>query len=277
MAHYIFFWAMLQESIRTSVWSAVKSFFPWKILTPLALVAFYAWAMIYAYLSLGLGYERIWLDASLWVLYGFYLVGRYIIRRSYSHVWREVIRENLRGAAFLELIINTYTFSFLAEFLLIPFITFISMLGALANTDEKYSSVAKLTDSLLAIIGLSVLAYGIVRAVSNPALIRNVEILSAVSLPAALAIGFVPLIYLFLVVSHYEQIFMRFDMGVSKSRSFKRQAKWEIFKSLGFSYAKLKSFVGPKSAALMRVTSLKEVRNLLREDEQPELNDLGSR
>lgn len=259
----IFVWAVLNEDIRQSLWSIAASLRHWKISSLMLVVLAYVGGIAYFYDAVGFGYDRLWVDAALWSIYGIYLVGRFITRREYSHVAGDVVRENMRGAAFLELIGNTYTFSYLVELVLVPAIVFVSMLGAVAHSNMKYKRVGRITDWLLAAIGFNIFAFAVGQAIADPETLRNLGVVFAVAFPVVLALGFTPLIYLALVASHYKQIFMRLDMGVSKSPHLKRRAKWEIIKVFGLSYRKLNSFVGPKSAALMRATSLDAVRELL--------------
>ena len=262
-----FIWALLKESIRRSTVLLCRSLLEWKILAALGLVVFYAGTVVFLYRVLDLNYSRIWIDAGLWVFYGFFLAGRYVSKREYANVWHDVFRENVTAVVFLELVINTYTFTFAVEMVLVPVIVTISMFGAVAEARDRFKPVDKLTDWALALIGFGILGYATFQAIENPGALKNVDTLSAISLPIVLTVGFAPFIYLLLIFSHYEHIFMRLDMGKPKSSRLKLRAKWELFKSLNLSYSRLNSFVSSQSAALMRVTSIEDVRELVQKQE----------
>ena len=113
------------------------------------------------------------------------------------------------------------------------------------------------------LVGLSLGVHAIVMVYANPDEIRNVQTLVEVSLPVVMVLGFSPYVYILLILSHYEQIFIRIELGIEKPSGFKRRAKWEIIKSLRLSHKKLNAFLGPASSALMRTNSLNEVREIL--------------
>jgi len=256
-------WAALHKDIRKSFYPFAKSLLNPKIYSLIFVVFAYVAGSAYLYCKIGFGYHRLWIDASLWSIYGIHLVGRYITKREYSSVASDVVRENARGFAFFELIVNTYTFIFVVELVLIPAITMVAMLRAAADSDAKYEKVGRLMDWLFTLVGFSVLSFAVGQAITEPGTLRNLDVVFAVAFPVVMAIVFIPVIYLALLISCYEQIFIRLNMGTSNPLQFKQRAKWEIFKFFGFSYLNLNSFVGPRSANLMNVTSLEDVKELL--------------
>ena len=67
--------------------------------------------------------------------------------------------KNLKASILLESVINTYTFDFGIELLLVPLISILVMLNAYLVTQEKYKSVKNLTDNILIFIGILTLLY----------------------------------------------------------------------------------------------------------------------
>jgi len=263
----LFVLALLKKGIRTSFVSLVRSILRWKILAAFGIVVVYAGAVVYLCQSIGLVHNRIWIDACLWLFYGFFVVGKYISKEGYTNLWRDVARENVSAVVVLELIVNTYTFDFTVEMIILPVIVFISVVGAVSGTDNELKPVEKLANWSLTLIGFALLGYAITRAIESPGLLKNIDTLSDVFFPIVLTLGFSPFVYVFFVISNYEQLFIRLDMGASKSKRLKLRAKWELFKSLRLSRSRLSSFMDTGNAALMKVTSIEDVRELLQEYE----------
>lgn len=256
-------WAVGQSSIRSSFASVLRAALHWKLLVPAGIVALYVLGIVSVYDALDLSYRRLWLDAALWFAYSIYVGGSAITARGDLDLWSKLVKKNLHGFVYIEILVNTYTFHYFVELTIIGVLVVVSIMNAVAGLEKRYKSVENLTEWLLAVFGFALFSYALVRAVDDPNTFRNVETLSAISLPAVLSVGYVPILYVFAVLSHYEQIFIRLDLGIKKSPTFKRKVKWRLFKALGLQENRLRRFVG-QSTPLMRMTTLDEVSDYLR-------------
>ncbi len=157
-----------------------------------------------------------------------------------ENILRKITLNNIKIVIIIEFLVNTYTFSLLGELIFIPFITFIAMLDVVAQTDKKYSSVSKLITRLQFIIGATILIYAMSNAISDYNNLGSLDTLRSFLLAPLLSISFLPLIYLMLVFSAYENLFIRLNLGHEKSKKLKNYAKKEIIKHCQFRLKKIK-------------------------------------
>jgi len=157
-----------------------------------------------------------------------------------QNLFRKVIVYTIKIVIIIEFFVNTYTFSLVGELVLIPVVAFIVILEVFANTDEKYSSVAKLMNGLLIIIGLVILIFTISNVVSDYKNFVSLDTLRKFLLPPLLTFLFLPCTYFILLFSTYEQLFVQLNLGYEKSKKLKRYAKREIKKHCLLSLKKVK-------------------------------------
>ena len=157
-----------------------------------------------------------------------------------QNLFRKVIVDTIKIVIIIEFIVNAYTFSLVVELVLIPVVTFIVILEVFAKTDEKNSSVAKLMNGLLIIIGIVILIFVISNVVSDYKNFVSLDTLRKFLLPPLLTILFLPFIYFIVLFSTYEQLFVQLNLGYEKSKKLKRYAKREIIKHCLLSLKKVK-------------------------------------
>lgn len=72
---------------------------------------------------------------------------------------KDSLVENLKFTGFYEVIINTYTFNFLTEFFLVPFVVILVTLNAFPATNEEYKPAKNLMDKILYFLGIIICYY----------------------------------------------------------------------------------------------------------------------
>lgn len=110
----------------------------------------------------------------------------------------------------LEFIVGIYNFSIVWELILIPIVTFISLLSLFAEMKKDYPNtkiVANFLKSVLAIIGFGILIYGIYELIINYADFFTLSNLKSFLLPPIFTIIFLPLIYFIVFYIKYERVF----------------------------------------------------------------------
>ena len=252
----IFILMLFKRDIRKSILGVFKAFFEIKILTSVFFMIAYTTGIVFVLYQINLWNISLLKDTVVWFCFTGILISFYsVTSKREQNLFRKIIVDNIKIVIIIEFIVNTYTFSLAVELVLIPVVTFIAILGVFAKTDEKYSSVAKLTNGLLIIIGIVILIFSISNLVSDYKNFVSLDTLRKFILPPSLTILFLPFIYLMVLFSTYEQLFVQLNLGYEKSKKLKRYAKREIIKHCLLSLKKV------KNASNMNTYNLKHIRN----------------
>ena len=161
-------WAAGQPSVRSGFASVLGAALHWKLLVPAGLVALYVLGIVRAYDALDFSYRRLWLDAGLWFAYSIYVGGSVIAARGDFDLWGKVVKKNLNGIVYLEILVNTYTFHYVVELMIVGVLFVISMLNVGAGLEQRYKPVENLTEWLLAGFGLALFSYALMHFVGDP-------------------------------------------------------------------------------------------------------------
>ena len=105
---------------------------------------------------------------------------------------------------FVSFLTNFYTFPYLAELILIPFISIVAMMTALPKTQENDRAM-KVLDWILIFFGLTVLSVSAFRAIRNFNEFATLGTLQEFSIPIVLSIMFIPYVVLLALFFKYEQ------------------------------------------------------------------------
>ena len=127
----------------------------WKLLATFA--AFLGWVIVVCYVGhlVGAWHEGLMPDTVAWVLAsGFVLVMSAHRAAKEEHFFRRAALAALGVSAFMQFVLNLHTFHFAVELFLLPAVTFLFMLEAVAGTDARTRPAQKLINWLLAIVGL---------------------------------------------------------------------------------------------------------------------------
>lgn len=252
----IFILMLFERNIRKSILDVFKAFFKIKILSSIFFMIAYTAGIVFVLCQINFWNISLLKDTVVWFCFTAIVICLNLVTsETDQNLFRKVIVDTIKIVTIIEFIVNTYTFSLVGELVLIPVVTFIVILGVFAKTDEKYSSVAKLTNGLLIIIGIVILIFVISNVVSDYKNFVSLDTLRKFLLPPLLTILFLPFIYFMVLFSTYEQLFVQLNLGYEKSKKLKRYAKREIIKDCLLSLKKV------KKASNMNIYNLKHIRN----------------
>jgi hypothetical protein len=141
----------------------------------------------------------------------------------------------------LEFIVGFYNFSLIWELILIPIVTFISLLSLVAEMkkDEPNTKiVANILKGILTIIGFGILIYGIYQLSTNYTDFFTLSNLKSFLLPPIFTLLFLPLIYFTVLYIKYERAFMNLRRYQFLSADRKRKIRISILKyaNVNFKY-----------------------------------------
>lgn len=236
----IFILMLFKRDIRKSILDLFKAFFE-KILTSIFFMIAYTIGIVIVLYQINLWNISLLKDTVVWFCFICIPISFYsVTSKTDQNLFRKIIVYNIKIVIIIEFIVNTYTFSLVGELVLIPVVTFILLLGVVAKTDEKNTSVAKLTNGLLIIIGIVILIFAISNVVSDYKNFVSLDTLRKFLLPPVLTILFLPFIYFMVLFSTYEQLFVQLNLGYEKSKKLKRYAKRKIIQHCLLSLKKVK-------------------------------------
>ena len=265
----IFILMLFKRDIRKSLLDVIKAFFKIKILSSIFLMIAYTTGIVFVLYQINFWNISLLKDTVVWFCFIGIPISFYsVTSETDQNLFRKVIVDNIKIVIIIEFIVNTYTFSLVGELVLIPVVTFIVILEVFAKTDEKNSSVAKLQNGLLIIIGIVILIFVISNVVSDYKNFVSLDTLRNFLLPPLLTSLFLPSIYFIVLSSTYEQLFVQLNLGgyEKKSKKLKRYAKRKIIKHCLLSLKKV------KKASNMNTYNLKDIRN--EEDVDKMIKDL---
>ena len=154
----------------------------------------------------------------------------------------KVILTAISATIILEFIIDFYNFSLVYELILIPFVTFISLLSLVAETkkdDRNIKLVAKFLKNLLSIIGFGILTYGIYKLIVSYNDFFTFSNLKSFILPPIFTLIFLPLIYFTVLYIKYERVFMNLNRYKFLSNTRKRKIKYAIIKYANIKFKRI--------------------------------------
>ena len=246
------------------MWNLAKAFFQRKILFCLGLMIVYTLGIIVFLSAVNLWNASLVKDTILWFLFsGFVLLVVSVTSKDTGNIFWKTVADNTKLVLLLEFIVNTYTFSLFLELLLVPAVAVIAMVDTVARLSRKDAAIAKLTGTLQAMVGLLILGVATYKAVSDYQILGSMSTIRSVLLAPLLSILFSPFIYLTLIVSTYELLFVRIDLGPTEDVALKRYAKRRILWHCGVNLKKLHQIAETHAPDLAKITCRQDVDNLL--------------
>ncbi|MCP2264644.1 hypothetical protein APR03_001982 [Promicromonospora thailandica] len=124
-------------------------------------------------------------------------------------------------SVFLEFLTNLFVLPLVAELLLQPFVAVVAVVGVVAARKAEHRQAKRLTEGILAIIGIGLLAYNIQQIIVGWNELDGRAILLELALPIWMTVGLLPFLYALSLYSNYELAFgwIEFDnKGTRRSR-----------------------------------------------------------
>jgi len=245
---------------RSRIKNLLKSFFHYKILLPIFIMLLCLSSVIYILFILRFWNLDLLKDSIIWFFFiGMLMLFKYSTSNDRENFLKEIILDNIRLLIIFEFIVNIYSFPIYIEIFLVPLISFILLLGVVANRNPKYIRVSKLLNIIQIIIGLVVLGYSIIRVILDFEKFATLETLNDFLLAPILTLFIIPFIYFFILYINYENIFIRLELGQRKDKKLKRYTKIRIIKFCNFKISKVKNILKLKTNELMSLKNSKDV------------------
>lgn len=221
---------IFRADLRSSLWSIAKTLFTPKLLLFFGIVALNMVVLCGLLAEVGLWSKSQVPATVLWfVMGGCVFAGRALQSTEDDQYFRNLFRGSFRLGGIFEFIVVAYTFSFVTELVLVPFLFVLAATLALADTKTEYAQAKVLLEFILATIAV-VLVWNSVSSIwSQPDQFFTTDTGRNFVLPILLTVGSIPVLYLLFCNSHIEQARIQIDQKTFQSDDLKRYARRRFF------------------------------------------------
>lgn len=258
-------WAFSIGEVRKASVEIVKMALAWKIVFCVSMMAAYVAMVILALRTVGLWNMGSLKATVLWTLtVAVAMVFEVRLITDDERYFQKAVRDGFKVSVVLEFIINLYVLSFPLELLLIPTTTILACMLVLAESKDEFKSMRAPLNSILALIGLGLLAYAAHRVYADFQSFAQLSTLTEFLLPILLTMVFLPFLYILATVVSYENLFvrLRFLMNDPELRRFTRV---QLLRKFGLDFRNLNLWA--KRFGHDRPRTRKEVLTSIRESE----------
>lgn len=259
-------WALRKSEIRRSIGEAFRAFWRFKIVASICLMLLYVTGMVAFLVGIGMWEVGLLKDTIVWFFVGaMAMMMRFATAHAADNIFRKILTDSIKIVILLEFLVNTYTFSLVGELILVPLFTFIAIIDVVASMNEKHAIIAKLAKGIQIVAGFVILAVAVTRAVEDFQNLKSLDTFRSIALAPLLSVLMFPFIYIMLVISRYEFVFIRLDFGGEKTRSLRRYARRQIMMHAGFSLKRLQHLLRNHMSDLMHIEKESDVDSFLRQ------------
>jgi cytochrome c biogenesis protein CcdA len=250
--------------VRSAAAGLVRSFCNRHILTSVVAMLVYTAGLVLFLRAVGIWTAELLKDTIIWYCFTAFVLMMSAVTEEGS-ILRKVVKETVKVLLIFEFLINEYTFSLAIELVLVPAITIIVTMDMLARREEKFAAVAKLTGTILALFGFFLIFNAVGRAIDGFAQLTTVDVFREVILAPTLSVLFLPFLYLSILYSSYEQLFVRQKIGPAKTDREIAAIRRRLILHFGFNTAAIRRFYKAHAWDLTRVRTEAELRHVLAE------------
>ena len=182
-------------------------------------------------------------DIIVWLIFaGIPTCYNAVNKNPFEHYFKKIIVDNLKLIVIVEFFISTFTFPLFLELLLQPFIAFILLIQVVAERKPEFKSVKKLIDWIIAILGCWIFYFTIKIGISTYSELGLIDTIASFVTPLIFSVLYLPVAYLFAVISKYEVVFIRMSFMESKSRLIRFKHRLRVIWVCKLSYKKIWRF-----------------------------------
>ena len=257
-------WALRKTEIRKSIGRLFLAFWHFKIVSSVCLMLLYVTGMVALLTAIGIWEVDLLKDTIVWFFVGaMAIMMRFATADDTDNIFRKILADSIRIVILLEFIVNTYTFPLVVELVLVPLLTFIAMIDVVADMNEEHAIVAKLAKGIQMVAGFVILGIAANRAFADFQNLKSLDTFRSIALAPLLSVLMFPFIYIMLVISKYELVFIRLNFGGEKTRRLKRYARRQIMIHAGLSLRHLQYLLTNHMVDLMHIEKESDVDSFL--------------
>ena len=192
--------------------------------------------MVHMLSTLGLWSLYLLKDTIFWILLvELPIFIKTIKRAKNNHFFSELMRENISVIVFFTFFLNFWTFSLIAEILIVPISFILSIMYTFAKTNKSYKNIVRYINGIWICFGIAVMVNAGVHFLDKPSIFLNMQVLKIFLLPVLLFVCNLPIVYVLALYCKYEEVFVRIS-GNNKER---RKSQISIILFAGISLNKI--------------------------------------
>lgn len=199
---------LLVKKLRPGAVQVIRTALHPKIVLPILLLALYTACITWGLWKIGAWKVSLLKDTVIWFLFSCLgAVFSLVTSKPQQQPFRRIARDQISLLVPIEFVLNTYTFHFAVELVLIPVLTFLAMVQVVSLHKGTAPEVAKLSAALQGTILLTIVAMVTVRLVTDLDTLQWDNTLREVTLPVTLTLLTLPALFLLVLYSKYELCF----------------------------------------------------------------------
>ncbi|ADL68456.1 hypothetical protein Tthe_0920 [Thermoanaerobacterium thermosaccharolyticum DSM 571] len=242
-------YALSKKDVRKSLLDVIRIFFSKKFIGWHISMLLYVSSIIFILFKIGFWEFRLLKDTIIWYI-SVAIVNsiKSIGEAKDMKYFENIIKDNVKIVIILEFIINLYNFSLICEIILIPVISFLYLFKMSFELktkyqNENYKSIIKLLNIITAVIGIYILFYSTIKFLSDIKNIVFLDLFKDLILPSILSIMFVPYVYLFVLYSTYEKVFIILKYKKTIDDKYRFLLYFRIILFCKFNIVKVNNFI----------------------------------
>jgi len=257
-------WALRKAELRKSLADVVRAFCRAKILAWVFVMLLYVVGLVSILRALGMWDVGLIKDTIVWFFVGaLAMMMRFTTAGDSSGLFRKMVADNIKVVIVLEFLVNTCTFPLAIELVLVPAITVIAVIDAVASMNKEHLPVANITTGLLSVGGLVILGIALRGAIADLHRLNSLATVRSIALAPVLSVCMFPFVYIMLVISQYEQLFIRIDSGTEKPTRLKRYIRRRVMMHAGLRLSRLRDLQRHHMVDLMHVGNDEDADRIL--------------
>jgi len=256
----------ISKKVRSSFFALIQFALKPKLFFPALIFLVYAMIIVFVLSFFPLWKWKFVKDISLWFIFvGLAMCYNAMNFDTKSHYFRRILFDNIKLMVFVEFLVSSFTFSLIAELIILPITTFIMLMNAFSTNKPQYALVNKAFFVLQAITGLLILSFSLKVAVAEYKTLNGVDMLISFILPIFFTLLFIPVAFLFALYAKYELLFIRMGFREPDDKDLKVWHRKLAFQTCGLSLSKIASFDRYFAIKMFKTMTKEEFSNLVNE------------
>jgi hypothetical protein len=229
---FVLFFAVctFKKEVRKSVLDLIKAFFVTSILSVILLLGIYTFGSLLILRHYCFWDLTLMKDTIFWFGGFAFMTLLKLNKAKQTSFFFSLIKDSFKLTIFIEFFLNFYTFSFIAEMILIPIFTTIFLMNLISQNNDEYQPVNKLTSKFIGLVGLIYFGFALYKIIFHNQNIFSNHNLNTLVLPVLLTVLGIPFFYFTALYSNYERLFMRvkfMNKDAKIQRKLKKQILWK--------------------------------------------------
>ncbi len=226
------------SGVRQSIPGLMKGFIN-TLFFPITIMLFYISALVFLLFTIGFWDITALKDTILWI-FGTAFVTFFNLSKigEDEKYFKKLLKDNLKLIIILEFITNLYTFSLLAELIILPILSFLLIVNNLAELKPEYKQVTRFFNFLLGMFGIFIIIFSIKEVYMDFQSFASIKNLRDFLLPPLFLLLLIPFLYFLALYFQYRWLF-KFISFANKNSDLSKYAKRKVFTTCHFNLFKL--------------------------------------